>query len=130
MAPSTVKNALKGCILASRIFSTLGFETFPKQDELSGDIICAIKFNDRNKLISFCQTVQTMSPVDSYAMPEPWEMPGYNHEVIMAAGTFVQGGSLEITADAPIKEPYIGYLQGGLTYEHIKIVLKEILRKL
>lgn len=127
LAPSTVKNALKGCVLAANIFSVLGFDTLPTAGELPQDIICAIKFMEQSKLIKFCQAVQRIAPIDSYATPEPWDMPGYNHQVIMSAGTFVQGGSLELTADAPIKEPYIGYLQGGLTYEHIKLAVAEII---
>lgn len=127
LAPSTVKNALKGCALAAQIFSKLGFETLPKAAELPQDIICAIKFKEQSKLIKFCQAVQRIAPIDSFATPEPWDMPGYNHQVIMSAGTFVQGASLELTADAPVKEPYIGYLQGGLTYEHIKLAIAEII---
>ncbi len=125
LASSTVKNALKGCALAAKVFSMLGFDTLPTAEELPQDIICAIKFKEKAKLIKFCQAIQRIAPIDSYATPEPWDMPGYNHQVIMSAGTFVQGGSLELTADAPIKEPYIGYLQGGLTYEHIKLAIAE-----
>ena len=128
LAPSTVKNAMKGCILSSFAFSRLKYETLPQPNEMPRDIICAIKLKNRESLIRFCQIVQELSPVDSYLTLEPWDMPGYNHQVIMAAGTFVQGASLELTADAPIKEPYIGYLQGGLTYEHYKIAIIEILK--
>ena len=130
MAPSIVKNAMKGCALASKVFSMLGYQTLPASSEMPGDIICAIKFNDKEKLIKFCQSVQRISPIDSNATPMPWDMPGYNHQVIMAAGTFIQGASIELTADAPIKEPYVGYLQGGLTYEHIKLAIAEIIKNL
>lgn len=128
MAPITVKNALMGTVLAVKLFEKLGYETLPSSNSLPGDIICAIKFNDEQKLIRFCQAVQRISPVDSHVVPYPWDMPGYKNQVIMAAGTFIQGASLELTADAPIKEPYIGYLQGGLTYEHVKLALTEICR--
>ncbi|MDD4316832.1 MAG: methionine gamma-lyase family protein [Clostridia bacterium] len=127
LAPSTVKNALKGCALAGKVFSLLGYEVLPASELKPQDIICAIKFNNKQQLITFCQAVQRISPIDSFATPEPWDMPGYSHQVIMAAGTFIQGGSLELTADAPIKEPYIGYLQGGLTYEHIKLAIAEMI---
>jgi len=130
IAPSIVKNAMKGCALASKVFSMLGYQTLPASSEMPGDIICAIKFNDKEKLIKFCQSVQRISPIDSNATPMPWDMPGYNHQVIMAAGTFIQGASIELTADAPIKEPYVGYLQGGLTYEHIKLAIAEIIKNL
>lgn len=130
MAPSIVKNAMKGCALASKVFSMLGYQTLPASSEMPEDIICAIKFNDKEKLIKFCQSVQRISPIDSNATPMPWDMPGYNHQVIMAAGTFIQGASIELTADAPIKEPYVGYLQGGLTYEHIKLAIAEIIKNL
>ncbi len=127
-APKTVSQALKGSILAGNVFKLLGYETNPTLKKLPQDIIRAIKFGSKDRLIKFCEAVQANSPIDSYVTPEPWDMPGYNHQVIMSAGTFVQGASLELTADAPIKEPYIGYLQGGLTYEHVKIALEEILK--
>lgn len=130
LAPTVVKSAIKGAVLASKVFADIGYQTKPAYYEDLSDIICAIKFNSKEELISFCQAVQRVSPVDSYVTPEPWDMPGYNHQVIMAAGTFVQGASIELTADAPIKEPYIGYLQGGLTYEHIKLAIMEILKDL
>lgn len=126
LAPSIVKNAMKGCMLASSLFSALGYETLPKGGEIPSDIICAIKFKSESELIEFCRGIQKASPIDSNAIPYPWDMPGYEHQVIMAAGTFVQGGSLELTADAPLKPPYIGYLQGGLTYEHVKLALADI----
>ncbi len=130
MAPSTVSYALKGNALASYIFTKLGYNVLPLPGEIPHDIVVAIKFNTKEELIAFCQSVQYASPVDGFVTACPGPMPGYSHEVIMAAGTFVQGGSLELTADAPIREPYIAYLQGGLTYEHIKIALIKILQSL
>lgn len=126
LAPSTVKNALKGSVLAGYALREFGYETMPKIGQMPYDIIKSIKFNNREEMIKFCQLIQQYSPVDSYVTPEPWGMPGYNDEVIMAAGTFVQGASLELTADGAVREPYVAYLQGGLTYEHYKIVLTEI----
>lgn len=92
--------------------------------------ILPIRFGEKNKLIAFCQAIQSASPIDSHVVPEPWDMPGYGDPVIMAAGTFVQGASLELSADAPIKEPYIGYLQGGLTLEHIQLALMLVLERM
>lgn len=126
IAPHVVSQAVKGALLFSAVLSELGYETLPKISEIPNDIITSIKFNDENKLISFINTIQKNSPVDSYVDVEPWEMPGYNSKVIMAAGCFVQGASIELSADAPIKPPYIAYLQGGLTYEHCKIALKNM----
>lgn len=126
MAPHTVLQAVKGALLYSAVFSELGYEVYPKAYTLANDIICSIKLNDKDKLISFIQTVQANSPVDSHVLALPWAMPGYTEEVIMAAGCFVQGSSIELSADAPIKEPYVAYLQGGLTYEHCKIALKNM----
>lgn len=126
LAPHTVLQAVKGAKLFGAVMAKLGYDTSPKPDELPKDIILAIKFNDREKLISFIQTIQTFSPIDSNVLPLPWAMPGYNDEVIMAAGCFVQGSSIELSADAPIKPPYIAYLQGGITYEHVKIALKNM----
>ena len=126
LAPHVVKEALKGSLLFGRVFHQMGYETSPAPDLLPGDIIRAIRFGDREKLIDFIQTVQSVSPVDSYVDVLPWAMPGYESEVIMAAGCFVQGASIELSADAPIREPYIAYLQGGLTYEHCKIALESM----
>ena len=123
LAPHVVKEALKGSLLFGQVLAECGYETSPKLDEEPYDITRSIKFNDRDKLISFIQNIQANSPVDSFVTVLPWEMPGYNDEVIMAAGCFVQGSSIELSADAPVKPPYIAYLQGGLTYEHCKIAL-------
>ncbi len=126
LAPHTVAQALKGSILFGKVMQELGYETSPNLDKTPGDIIRAIKFNDKDKLISFVQTIQKNSPIDSHVLAMPWDMPGYNDQIIMAAGCFVQGSSIELSADAPIKPPYIAYLQGGLTYEHCKIALKNM----
>ncbi len=126
VAPHTVLQALKGSLLFGAVLSKLGYETSPSLDKLPGDIIRAIKFGNSDDLISFIQSIQKNSPIDSHVDALPWEMPGYENEVIMAAGCFVQGASIELSADAPIKPPYIAYLQGGLTYEHCKIALKNL----
>lgn len=130
LAPRVTANAMKGAVLCSRVFQKLGYKTVPSYEEIPGDIICSINFNTADELIKFCQSIQTASPVDSNVLPFPWDMPGYDHQVIMAAGTFVQGASIELSADAPIKEPYIAYMQGGITYEHIKIAIAEVLTKI
>lgn len=129
LASHITAQALKGAILVGEVFNSLGYETLPKKDTTYTDIIRAVKFNNKDELIKFCQNVQSYSPVDSYVTPYPWAMPGYTDEVIMAAGTFIQGASIELSADAPIKEPYIGYMQGGLTYEHVKIMIKGFLKE-
>lgn len=121
LAPHIVMEALKGAVFCARIMEIAGFEVLPKYNDKRSDIIQAIKFNDREKLIQFCKGIQKGSPIDSYVECEPWAMPGYNDEVIMAAGAFIQGSSIELSADAPIREPYIAYLQGGLTFDHAKI---------
>ncbi len=126
LAPHVVLQAIKGSLLFGAVLEDLGYETSPKSDVIPGDIIRAIKFNDKNALISFIQTIQKNSPIDSHVDALPWAMPGYEDEVIMAAGCFVQGSSIELSADAPIKPPYIAYMQGGLTYEHCKIALKNL----
>ncbi len=130
LAPKTVASALKSNVLSGYVLEEMGFETTPAAGTLPCDIIRAIKFNEEKKLTDFCVAIQAASPIDSYLTPEAWDMPGYNHKVIMSAGTFVQGSSLEMTADAPIKPPYIGYLQGALTYEHAVIALTEVVEKL
>ena len=130
IAPHTVAQTLKAAQLFCGTFASLGYPVVPKAGSEYGDIIASIKFNTEQELIGFVQAVQTTSPVDSYVVPEPWDMPGYNHKVIMAAGTFVQGASIELSADSPIKEPYIAYFQGALTYEHAKLALKACLKKI
>ena len=103
------------------MFSRLGYKTLPLPTDVRGDIIQAIELGSAEKLIAFCRGIQKYSPVDSFAAPEPWDMPGYADQVIMAAGTFVQGASIELSADGPIKEPYMAYMQGGLTYESARL---------
>lgn len=123
MAPHVVAQSQKAAVLAAKVFAQLGYEVLPGSDEPREDIIQSIKFGAKEPLIAFCKSIQRSSPVDSFAAPEPWDMPGYQHQVIMAAGAFVQGSSIELSADAPIKEPYIAYMQGGLTYEHAKLAI-------
>ena len=130
LAPHVVKEALKGSMLIGMAMSELGYQTLPKAGRPPYDITRSVTFNDSEKLISFIQSVQEVSPVDSHVTVLPWDMPGYEQQVIMAAGCFVQGASIELSADAPIKPPFIGYIQGGLTYEHGKIALKRMLEKL
>ena len=120
IAPHIVSESLKGVVFCAKMMESLGYETSPKSDGVRGDINQAIKFGNKDALIDFCQGIQAASPVDSYVSPVPWDMPGYSHPVIMAAGAFVQGSSIELSADAPIREPYIAYMQGGLTFAHIK----------
>ena len=121
MAPHVVSQALKAAVLCSSVFEKLGFEVDPKPNEIRHDIIQSIKFGDPDKVTAFCQGIQKGAPVDSFVTPEPWDMPGYSSQVIMAAGAFVQGASIELSADAPIKPPYIAYMQGALTYESAKL---------
>ena len=120
MAPQTVNGSIKAAVFASRLFEKLGYETLPASDEIRADIVQAIKFGCPKKVLAFCRGIQAASPVDSYVSPEPCGMPGYDAPVVMAAGAFVQGSSIELSADAPMKEPYIAYLQGGLTWFHAK----------
>ena len=123
MAPHVVSCAVKSAVLAACVFEKLGFETEPKWNEERHDIIEAIKLGTPENLCAFCAGVQKGAPVDSFVTPEPWAMPGYQDEVIMAAGAFNQGSSIELSADGPLREPYIGYLQGGITYESAKLGL-------
>ena len=130
LAPHTVTQALKTALLAARTFELLGMKTTPAFDAPRADIIQAIEMGDPDKLIAFVQGIQAASPIDGSAVPEPWEMPGYTDQVIMAAGTFVAGASIELSADAPMRAPYTVYLQGGLTYAHGKIALRTALEKM
>lgn len=118
LAPHVVSQAIKGAIFAAGMFAKLGYKTLPLPTEVRGDIIQAIELGSADKLIAFCGGIQKYSPVDSFAAPEPWDMPGYADKIIMAAGTFVQGASIEFSADGPLRAPYNVYLQGGLTFEH------------
>lgn len=130
MAPHIVAQALKTAHFAAYVLEKLGFDTNPKYDEVRSDIIQTIKFGYPEGLIKFCQGIQSASPVDSYVTPMPWAMPGYTDEVIMAAGAFTQGSSIEISCDGPIREPYIAFMQGGLTYESGKIAVLVAVQKL
>ncbi len=130
IAPHTVNQAIKGSLLIGKCMEKLGYENFPKLDNTPADITRAIRFDTAEQLCGFIQSVQEASPVDSFVTLEPWDMPGYDSKVIMAAGCFVEGSSIELSADAPVKEPYTAYFQGGLTYEHCKYALKKILAKL
>jgi cystathionine beta-lyase family protein involved in aluminum resistance len=121
MAPHTTAQAVKGAIFASLFFSLLGYKTLPHPSEKRSDIIQAIQLDSPEKLVAFCQGIQKYSPIDAHVRPEPSAMPGYQDAVIMAAGTFVQGASIELSADGPLRAPYIVYLQGGLTFEHAMI---------
>lgn len=130
IAPHTVAEALKGAILTAWIFDKLGYRTSPYWSDQRSDIIQSIEFNSAEELITYCQAVQSASPIDGFVVPYPWDMPGYDHQVIMAAGAFVQGSSIELSTDAPIKSPYIAYLQGGLTYAHVKLTMLRVLTTL
>lgn len=121
LAPHMVGQAVKGAIFAAALLEELGLTTHPRWSDPRTDLIQAIRFPAREPLIAFVQAIQAAAAVDAYVVPEPSEMPGYEHPVIMAAGTFIQGGSLELSADAPIREPYIAFMQGGLTYSHVKL---------
>ena len=118
LAPHVVAQAVKGAVFAAALFARLGSKTLPLPTDVRGDIIQAIQLDTPEKLIAFCGGIQKYSPVDSFAAPEPWDMPGYADQIIMAAGTFVQGASIELSADGPLRPPYNVYLQGGLTFEH------------
>ncbi|MDD4371203.1 MAG: methionine gamma-lyase family protein [Anaerostipes sp.] len=130
LAPTVVNSALKGAIFAANLYESLGFPVVPNGTESRHDIIQAVEFGDGDKLIAFCQGIQAASPVDSYVTPEPWDMPGYDSDVIMAAGAFVSGSSIELSADGPMKEPYAVYFQGGLTYPHAKFGIMMSLQKM
>lgn len=123
MAPAVVKNAMKSAVLSAKIMEQLGYETFPNSDAKRADIVQSIKFSNKEDLIKFIQGIQKASPVDSHVTPYPWEMPGYDSQVIMAAGSFIDGASIELSADSPIREPYVAYMQGGLTYESAKLAI-------
>ncbi len=123
LAPHVVAQALKTAVLAASLFESLGLQTSPQVNQARADVIQALELGTPERVIAFCRGIQAASPVDSMAVPEPWDMPGYLEPVIMAAGTFVSGASIELSADAPLRKPYTVYLQGGLTYEHGKIAL-------
>ena len=129
LAPQVAKNALKSAFLFAKAYQKCGFDTLPRSGMKAYDIVTSIRMKDPKQLTDFCEAVQSVSPVDSNVIPVPWAMPGYQHDVIMAAGAFVQGSSIELSADAPIKEPYIVYVQGALTFEHARIAVRETLMR-
>lgn len=130
LAPSVVKSSLKTAVLASKILENLGYKVDPKFDEDRADIVQTIEFGNPDELIKFCQGIQMGSPIDSNSIPEPWDMPGYEDKVIMASGAFTSGSSIELSCDAPIRKPYIAYLQGGLTYEYGKLGIIKALQNI
>lgn len=129
-APHVVAQSLKTSALFAKAFEYLNLPSMPSSSSERSDIVQALRFNTAEELIDFCRCIQSVSPVDGHVVPEPWAMPGYNDKVIMAAGTFVQGASIELTADAPIHEPYTGYVQGALSYSHGKIAVMRVLTAL
>ena len=129
MAPSVVADAVKGAILASKVFDEIGYDSAPKYYEKRTDIIQNIIFGAPEPLEEFCRTIQALSPVNGYVTPIPEYIPGYEDKVIMAGGTFIEGSTIELSADGPMREPYVAYMQGGLNYSHVKIALRKILDK-
>ncbi len=127
IAPHVVSGVLKGNVLLGKVAENLGLKTSPKTDIIPQDIIRTIEFGEENALVKFIQNAQKLSPIDSFVVPMPWDMPGYTDKVVMAAGAFVQGSSIEFSCDAPVRAPFIAYMQGGLTYEHIKIIALNML---
>lgn len=130
LAPHIVSQALKGAVFTSRFLELSGFQTTPYYQEKRTDLIQSVTFDTAEQMIAFCQAIQENSPVNAYVTPFPSEMPGYEDDVIMAAGTFIQGSSIELSADGPIRAPYTAYVQGGLTYEHVKIAVSNAAKKL
>lgn len=130
LAPTVVCSALKGAVFAANLYERLGYPVIPNSVETRHDIIQAVQFGIPEGVIAFCKGIQAAAPVDSYVTPEPWEMPGYDSDVIMAAGAFVQGSSIELSADGPIKPPYAVYFQGGLTWPHAKLGILQSLQQL
>ncbi|MBP3821558.1 methionine gamma-lyase family protein [bacterium] len=129
MAPSVVADAVKGAVLASKIFDKIGYDSYPKFNEKRTDIIQNITFGKPELLEQFCRTIQSLSPVNAYVTPIPEYIPGYEDKVIMAGGTFIEGSTIELSADGPMRAPYVAYMQGGITYAHVKIALKKFLDK-
>lgn len=130
MAPSIVSEAIKGSILASQVFEDIGFISTPKPHEIRTDLIQTIKFGEEKPLLEFCKTLQMYSPIESYLTPVPDEVPGYDCKLIMAGGSFIEGSTIELSADGPVRPPYAAYMQGGLNYAHVKIALKGIVERL
>ena len=130
MAPSVVASSLKTAVLTAKVLENLGFKVEPKFDAKRVDIVQNIEFNDKNKLIKYCQGIQSGSAIDANVKPIPSPMPGYTDEIIMASGSFTQGSSIEISCDGPLREPFIAYQQGSLTYQYGKIALKKAVESL
>ena len=130
LAPHVVGEAVSAAILAAQVFSDLGYAVSPEAQDTRSDIVQAIRFNSKEELLRFCHGIQKAAPIDAHYMPVPSLMPGYVHEVVMAGGTFIQGSSIELSADAPLREPYIGYLQGGMSRQHAEIGLKYALQEM
>ncbi len=130
MAPSVVCDAVKGAVLASKIFDEIGYDSYPKYNEKRTDIIQNITFGKPELLEEFCRTIQSLSPINAYVTPIPEHIPGYEDKVIMAGGTFIEGSTIELSADGPMREPYVAYMQGGITYSHVKIALQKFLDKI
>jgi len=130
MAPSVVSDAVKGAVLAAKIFDEIGYDSSPRYDEKRTDIIQNITFGAAEPLEQFCRTIQSLSPVNGYVTPIPEYIPGYEDQVIMAGGTFIEGSTIELSADGPMRPPYVAYMQGGLNYAHVKIALKKFLNAL
>ena len=130
MAPTVTAGAVKGAIFAANVYESLGFDVLPDSKEDRYDIIQAVSLKSGERLKAFCEGIQAAAPVDSFVTPEPWDMPGYNDQVIMAAGAFVQGSSIELSADGPMREPYAAYFQGGLTFNHAKFGIMMSLQKI
>ena len=123
MAPHVVAEAMKGAVFAAKLLEMAGCRCEPSSEDLRGDIVQSVAFPDEQQMVNFCRKVQSCSPVDSFVSPEPWDMPGYDAQVVMAAGAFVQGASIELSADGPIKPPYLVYMQGGLVFEQVKLAV-------
>ncbi len=128
IAPHVVAGALKGGALLANVLTKIGYKVFPNANQMPGDIVRSIEFNNEKQMIEFVQLVQKLAPIDSFAVPIPDDMPGYNDKVIMASGSFIQGSTMEMSCDAPLRAPYIAYFQGGITYEHIKILALEMVK--
>ncbi|MGI6066995.1 MAG: aminotransferase class I/II-fold pyridoxal phosphate-dependent enzyme [Bacillota bacterium] len=130
LAPHVVGEALWGAVFTAALFAGMGFDVQPEPESYRSDIVQAIKLEERERVLEFCRGIQHYSPVDSYVRPEPWDMPGYDHQVIMAAGAFVQGSSIELSADAPMREPYIVYFQGGTSRHHVLLAVTETVKRM
>src|SRR5699024_1845876 len=130
LAPTVTAGALKGAIFAAHLYESLGYRCIPSANAFRADIIQAVELGSEAAMVAFCKGIQAAAPVDSFAAPEPWDMPGYDDPVIMAAGAFVQGSSIELSADGPIRPPYAVYFQGGLTWQHAKLGILMSLQKM